>query len=33
MHEQVELAVDGPLDLAHTMGLLGMSSRDPTFRA
>jgi len=32
MHEQVELAVDGPLDLAHTMGLLGMSSRDPTFR-
>lgn len=32
MPERVELAVDGPLDLAHTMGLLGMSRRDPTFR-
>ncbi|HUP76171.1 MAG TPA: hypothetical protein VM282_24265 [Acidimicrobiales bacterium] len=32
MHERVELAVDGPLDLAMTMGLIGMSSRDPSFR-
>jgi len=32
MHERVDLAVEGPLDLAHTMGLLAMSSRDPTFR-
>jgi 3-methyladenine DNA glycosylase/8-oxoguanine DNA glycosylase len=32
MHERIELAVDGPLDLAHTMGLLGMSARDPAFR-
>ena len=32
MHEQVELAVDGPLDLAMTMGLIGMSARDPSFR-
>lgn len=32
MHQRVELAVDGPLDLALTMGLIGMSSRDPSFR-
>jgi 3-methyladenine DNA glycosylase/8-oxoguanine DNA glycosylase len=32
MHQRVELAVSGPLDLAMTMGLLGMSSRDPSFR-
>jgi 3-methyladenine DNA glycosylase/8-oxoguanine DNA glycosylase len=32
MHERVELAVDGPLDLAMTMGLIGMSARDPSFR-
>lgn len=32
MHQRVELAVGGPLDLAMTMGLLGMSSRDPSFR-
>jgi 3-methyladenine DNA glycosylase/8-oxoguanine DNA glycosylase len=32
MHRRVELAVDGPLDLAATMGMIGMSRRDPTFR-
>ena len=32
MHERLELAVEGPLDLAHTMGLLGMATRDPSFR-
>lgn len=32
MHQRVELAVDGPLDLARTMGLLGTSPRDPSFR-
>ncbi|MEO8695278.1 MAG: DNA-3-methyladenine glycosylase 2 family protein [Acidimicrobiales bacterium] len=32
MHQRAELAVDGPLDLAMTMGLIGMSSRDPSFR-
>jgi 3-methyladenine DNA glycosylase/8-oxoguanine DNA glycosylase len=31
MHQRVELAVDGPLDLAATMGLIGMSRRDPAF--
>ena len=32
MHERVELAVEGPLDLSATMGLIGMSRRDPSFR-
>jgi len=32
MHERVELAVEGPLDLSMTMGLLGMSRGDPSFR-
>jgi endonuclease III len=32
MHRRVELAVDGPLDLAATMSLVGMSPRDPAFR-
>ena len=32
MHERVELAVEGPLDLSMTMGLIGMSRRDPSFR-
>ncbi|MEO5838725.1 MAG: hypothetical protein ABIQ73_09280 [Acidimicrobiales bacterium] len=32
MHQRVELAVDGPLDLSMTMGLIGMSPRDPSFR-
>ena len=32
MHERVELAVDGPLDLTATMGLIAMSRRDPSCR-
>ena len=32
MHERVELAIEGPLDLAQTMALIGMSPRDPSFR-